>query len=194
VANLDQAMLNERLGRKDVAEDEYKALVVGGDAGGIASLAYGAFLEREHRWKEAIALYQAALAKSPRDRQLVLSLARARKGTKPRPQPTINEGAAEALIISGAGLIAQKQEDAALPYIRLGLWLNPSDDESWVLLGEVLESRDVEAARAAYAHAKPGSGQYVFARNKIALTYENAGDHEAALKIARETLQSEPAS
>ena len=194
IADLDQAMISERLGQKDKAEDEFRSLVARGDAGGIASLAYGAFLERQRRWKEAVAVYQTALARSPHDGMLLSSEARAIKAVKPRPQPTINGGAAEALIISGAGLIAQKQEEAALPYVRLGLWLDPSDQEAWVLLGELLENRDLEAARDAYAHAKPGSSQYVIARDKLAWSYENDGDHATALKLARETLQGLPTS
>jgi tetratricopeptide (TPR) repeat protein len=194
IADLDQAIISERLGQKDKAEDEFKSLVARGDAGGIASLAYGAFLERQHRWKEAVAVYQAALTRSPHDGTLMSSEARAIKGAKPRPEPTLNEGAAEALIISGAGLMAQKQEDGALPYIRLGLWLDPSDQEAWVLLGELLESRDLDAARQAYAHAKPGSSQYIVARDKLAWTYEHDGDHATALKLARETLHGQPMS
>ena len=46
----------------------------------------------------------------------------------------------------------------------------------------------------AYAHAKPGSSQYVIARDKLAWSYENDGDHATALKLARETLQGLPTS
>jgi Flp pilus assembly protein TadD len=63
-----------------------------------------------------------------------------------------------------------------------------------VLLGDLLAPADVDGARAAYANVSPKSDAYVSARGKLALTYQNAGDHETALKLARETLAAAPYS
>jgi Flp pilus assembly protein TadD len=63
-----------------------------------------------------------------------------------------------------------------------------------VLLGDLLTPADVAAAREAYGHVPPTSEHYVEARGKLTWTYQNGGDHERALVLARETLAAAPAS
>jgi Flp pilus assembly protein TadD len=83
-------------------------------------------------------------------------------------------------------MIAAKQNQIALAYLRLLLRLDPERGDAWVMVGDLMASGgDVEAARAAYVHAKPGSPEYIAAQGKLAWTYEEADDHETALKIAR---------
>jgi tetratricopeptide (TPR) repeat protein len=192
IGELDRAVIYERAGERDKAETDFKQLLAGGDPGGLVSAAYGAFLERRGRSKDAVAIYDAALARTPGDRQLLAVKARAERRGRAPPQPTVREGAAQVLVIGAASMLAQKQQEPALAYIRLSLRLNPSDDEAWVLLGDLLGERDVDGARDAYSHVKPASDQYVTARGKLAWTFEGAGDHDAALKLARETARAAP--
>ena len=58
----------------------------------------------------------------------------------------------------------------------------------------MLGEGNVVAARAAYGHVAPASPRYVDAQVKLAWSYENAGDHDTALEIARNTLAAAPAS
>jgi len=192
-ASLDQGELFERAHRYDEAETAFRALIAKGDPGGIASLSLGEMLERRGRGAEAVGIYDAALAAKKGGDDIIA--ARARAAThQPAPPPTaLRTLAAEALIAPATALLAEKQQEIALAYLRLALRLDPNRDEAWVLVGDVLEANDDEAnARAAYARVKPSAGEYIAARSKLAWSYQEAGDKEAALAAARETAGQKP--
>jgi len=192
VAEFDRAQLCERAGKPADAEAAYKALLVGGDAGGLITVAYGAFLERRGRWSDAAALYHAAAARMPSDPEFAAAEARAnRRGPAPAKTP-LKAAAAGALVVPAAGLLAQKQDQAALAYLRLALRLDPENDDAWVLVGDILSVADADAAREAYAHVGPKSDRYVSARDKLVWSYDNAGDHATALQLAQETAAKAP--
>jgi Flp pilus assembly protein TadD len=89
----------------------------------------------------------------------------------------------------------QKQEEGALAYLRLALRLDPDRGEAWTMVGDILSNiGDLDGARAAYLAPKPGTDQYVEARDKLAWSYQSADDKETALKLARQTVSVEPAS
>jgi tetratricopeptide (TPR) repeat protein len=194
VADLDRAQLDERLGKQDDAEAAYKALLDAGDQSGLITVSYGAFLERRGRWTQAQALYRDRLAHDGGNETIAEVLARAQKHGRPPPLPAVRQGASEAMLIPSAGLIAQKQNVYALDYLRLALRLDPANNEAWILVGDLLAPADPEAARAAYAAVASSSDRYIAARDKLAWTYQTGGDHEAALKISRETVAGAPAS
>jgi tetratricopeptide (TPR) repeat protein len=192
-ANLGQARLFERAGRFDEAETGYKALIGGGDPGGMATVGLGAMMQRRGRWDEAVDLYNEALRRMPGDAGMAARRAEAQAHKAPPPLPPVRQAAAEALMGPAAALIMQKQQEVALAYLRLALRLDPTRDEAWVLVGDILASaNDLEAAREAYMKAKPGSDQYVQARAKLAWSYQGAGEKEAALKVARDTALTAP--
>ncbi|HEY1752096.1 MAG TPA: tetratricopeptide repeat protein [Caulobacteraceae bacterium] len=193
IADLDRAELQERLGKRDAAEASYK-VIAGLDESGLVVNAYAGFLERRGRWADAIALYRARIDHAPSDAGAAAGLALALRHAKPPPLGDLRQGAAGALTISAAALSSQKQELAALDDLRLALRLDPAQDDAWLLLGELLAPADLDGARAAYASVSAGSDNYVAARDKLAWTYQSAGDHDTALKVARETLAAAPAS
>jgi tetratricopeptide (TPR) repeat protein len=194
IGDLDQAQLDERAGARSAAETDYKSLLATGDESGMVGQAYGGFLERHGRASEAGALYRARLASNPDDAVAVAALARVTHHGHAPPLPSLRQGAAGALLIPAASALTQKQASLALDYLRLALRLDPTDDEAWVLVGDILTPADVAAARTAYMHVTPGSDRYVSTRGKLAWTYQNAGDHDTALKLARETRAYAPAS
>jgi Flp pilus assembly protein TadD len=152
-------------------------------------------LERRKRGADAVAVYQAALSRFPDNSDLQDSLKRAKAHKPAPPMLTIRQASAEAMIAPAATLMIQHQQDVALAYLRLALRLDPNRDEAWMLAGDVLSNAgDVGAARDAYSRLKPGTDRFISARNKLAWTYQNADDHAAALKMARETLAAAPAS
>ncbi|WP_309604262.1 tetratricopeptide repeat protein [Phenylobacterium sp.] len=183
---LGQAALFERARRYDEAETDFKALAGINGPAEMAVVAYGGFLERRGRRIDAVALYQSYLAGEPASLAVKAAMARASAG---KPAPTmvgLREGAAQALLAPAAGMMAAKQETLALAYLRLVLRLDPQRDEAWVMVGDIMQANnDVEAARAAYAHPRPGSLEYGAAQAKLAWTYQTAGDKETALKLAR---------
>jgi tetratricopeptide (TPR) repeat protein len=193
-ANLDQGKLYERLHRYEEAETAYRALIGGGDPGGLATLNLGEMLERRGRAADAVAIDDQALARNPGDGALARARDRAAAHKAPPLLPTIRQSAAEALIAPATVLIIQKQEEVALAYLRLALRLDPGRDEAWLLVGDIMSNiGDLDAARAAYLMPRRGSEQFVAARGKLAWTYQGDGDKQTAVKIARETLTAAPA-
>ncbi len=108
--------------------------------------------------------------------------------------PTLREGAAEALMVPAAAMLADKQEELGLVYLRLILRLDPRRDDAQVLTGQVLEALgDLRAAREAYLQLGPKALRYPDARTRLAFTYQS-DDMPTALKIARETVAARPDS
>lgn len=191
VADMTRIELLERSGKLAEAEALLKSRT--GARDGLFVMGYGAFLERRGRKEEAGALYQKAAKERPGDRGLASARARFEAGRPPPALATFKEGAAEALIAPAAGMVARREGDAGLAYLRLALRLDPSLDEAWVLVGDAMNGAgDVESARDAYRRVQPGSSEYVSAHSRLALQAQQAGDKEGALKLARETLEARP--
>jgi Flp pilus assembly protein TadD len=194
-ADLGQAELSERVGKLDDAEAQYKALAAGGEGGATLIAAYGAFLERRGLRADAGALYQAALNAEPDNPVFAAGKARVDRHARPPAMLSIRQGAAEALVMPAEELVEQKDEKTALEYLRLALRLDPAQDEAWVMVGDLLaDSDDPDGARAAYAEVGPGSDRYLTAREKLAWSYQNGGEADQALKVARDTAAAAPAS
>ncbi len=194
-ATLDQGLLFERAKRYDDAEAAFKSLLERDDGPGIFPLAYGAFLERRGRQADAVEIYDRALKRAPNDASLRAAKARAEAKGAPPPQPTLAEGAAQAVLAPAAQLLAQKQPEMGLAYLRLVLRLDPSRDEAWLLVGDAMrEAGDVDAARSAYNRPRAGSSEYAAARARLAWTYQDASDGPGALKIIDEAVKAAPDS
>ncbi|HEY2178351.1 MAG TPA: tetratricopeptide repeat protein [Caulobacteraceae bacterium] len=192
-ASLDQGKLFERARRYDEAETAFRALIAGGDPGGLASINLGALLERRGRSADAVAIYDQALARIPGDQSLTEARARAAAKGEAPPLPSLRESAAEALIAPASILLIQKQEEVALVYLRLALRLDPTRDTAWVLVGDILaDAGDIDGARKAYLTPKPGSPEFVAARGKLAWSYQGAGKKDEALQIGHEALAATP--
>ena len=183
---LGQAHLFERARRFDEAETNFKTLTRGEHPSEIAVLAYGAFLERRGRRAEALAYYEGALRRNSMSLAVKAAKARVEAG-KPAPSvPTIKEGAAFALLAPAATMISAKQEATGLAYLRLSLALDPTRNDAWLMLGDLMQQAgDVEGARTAYRKPKPGSPEYAAAQAKLAWSYQQAGDKDGALRMAR---------
>ena len=194
VASIGQGLLMERAHRYGEAETNFKALLSDRAGRALLAAAYGPFLERRGRRQEAIALYDQVLATLPEDAELVIARARAAARGAAPPPPTPREGAAQALMVPAAVVLADKQQEVGLIYLRLALRLDPAQPEAWLLVGDALSGlSDTAGARAAFAQVGPRSGHYVDARTRLAWSYQ-ADDKDTALKIAQETVQQRPES
>ncbi|MFC3069689.1 tetratricopeptide repeat protein [Phenylobacterium soli] len=188
---LGQAQLYERARRYDEAETDYKAVLSGAARSETAVIAYGEFLERRGRRADAVALYDSILGQDPTSVALKAARERAAAGRPAPAQPTLREGAAQALLAPAAVMTTAKQSQFALAYLRLALKLDPARDEAWMMVGDLMSSAgDQAAARQAYSKPRPGSVQYPSAQAKLAWTYQNAGDKQTALKLARTAAAS----
>ncbi|ACG77772.1 TPR domain protein [Phenylobacterium zucineum HLK1] len=183
---LGQAYLFERARRFDEAETDFKAVTAGETPSELTVLAYGGFLERRGRRAEAVKLYDAALQRTPGSLQLQAARERAAAGRSAPAAPTVKEGAALAMLAPAATMIAARQGQIGLAYLRLALRLDPGRNDAWLMVGDFLQSGgDVEGARAAYARPKPGSPEYGAAQAKLAWSYQSEDRTETALKLAR---------
>ena len=188
---LSRAQLLERAGRAKEAEAAYRQLAASREV--LFTLAQGAFLERNGRKEEAAKLYAEALQKAPGEDGLVDAQARLKAGGAAPPLPTLRQGAAQALLNPAALLIADRQNEMGLAYLRLTLTLDPHKGEAWLLTAESLSNLGDEAgARRAYAQIQPGDPSYSSARSRLALSYEQAGDVKTALSIAEATFKALP--
>ena len=82
---LDQGELFERAHRYDEAETAYRALIGNGDPGGLASLRLGQMLERRGQRRQAVAIYDEALART-KDNSTLQRRPRASRPARRRPR------------------------------------------------------------------------------------------------------------
>ncbi len=192
VAALDQAELFEHARRYGEAETTFKALMVQKGVVDVIGPAYGVFLERRGRRKEAVALYDQIIADDPQDDSVIAARARAASKGTPPPLGTFKEGAAQTLLIQAEASLQSKDTATGLAYLRLVLRLDPDLDDAVVLAGDVLSTMgDTRSSRAAFEQLGPKSSRYVEARSRLAWSYQK-DDQEQALKIARDTIAAKP--
>jgi len=190
---LGQARLYERAKRYDEAETDFKALMAIENARGLFVGDYGEFLERRKRADEAVALYDAALARDPGDQTLTRARARAAARGPAPAMPTVRQGAAQVLVACGASFASERQSQFGLAYLRLALRLDPKRDDAWLLVGDLLAQDDDHAgAREAYAKVAAASPRYIDAQSKLAWSYQTAGEKDKALALARQSAVLAP--
>jgi len=190
---LGQARLYERAKRYDEAETDFKALMAIENARGLFVGDYGEFLERRKRPDEAVALYDAALARDPGDQTLTRARARAAARGAAPALPTVRQGAAQVLVACGASFASERQSQFGLAYLRLALRLDPKRDDAWLLVGDLLaQDDDHVGAREAYAKVTPASPRFIDAQSKLAWSYQTAGEKDKALDLARQSASLAP--
>jgi tetratricopeptide (TPR) repeat protein len=190
---LDQALLYEHRDQICQANETFGKLLAQSDGAGLYTTAYGEFLQRHGRTSAAISLLQAALKGNPSNALVQDALDRAKAGRPAPPAPTFAEGAGRALLAPAALLLAEKQPQLGLVYLRLVLRLDPMRDEAWLLVGDTLSAgAQIDAARDAYAHPQPGSPSYVSARERLIGSYDQPSDAPIELRLAQETVQAAP--
>ena len=192
---LVQAQALEKAKRFDEAETDYKLLTSPeAPTGALFVLDYGAYLERRGRRADAVALYDQSLSKNAADLGLQAARPRAASGRKAPGLPAPQEQAVRVLVACASLEASSDDESTAMAYLRLALRLDPNRADAWLQVGDLLAKEDPEAARAAYARAPKGSDLYVQAMSRIAMTYQAAGQSDAALNAARAAVAAAPDS
>lgn len=183
-----RARLLERAGRFDEAELVLRGLTMAGGDNSVFILGQGEFLERRGRRPEAIAVYEKGLARN-HDPELAMARDRAKAGKAAPAQPTLQEGAGEALLGPAATLVARRQPELGLAMMRLALRLDPKLDDAWMLVGDAMAAAgDADVAREAYARIRSTSSKYSAAQSRLAWSLQRAGQNDAALKMAKDGL------
>ena len=193
LSRLNQAMLYERAKHYDLAEAAYKQLLSEGDAEGLVTGSYVDFLERRGRRADAVAVCDTALKDDPEARSLQSLRDQAASKAAAPPMPSLDQGAAQALLAPAAIFLAEKQPQLGLAYLRLILRLDPARDEAWMLVGDTKGAMgDVDGARLAFLQVQAGSPDYVDARGRLISTYDQPGDAAKVLDLAQETVKLAP--
>lgn len=190
---LNQAMVLEAAGQPGRAEGLYKALAGQLPEQGFFSAAYGAFLERQGRQKEAAAFYAERLKANPEDAEMQQGRARIAARRPAPPVPNGRAGAGQALFIAGMFALQQRDPESAVTYLRLSLRLEPDRADSLLVVGDFLEQvGDLEGARRVYARISPTEPAYPAAQVRVVMNYQKADDADGALKAAQRLAASSP--
>lgn len=188
------ALLDDFLGRAAEADAAYReALLKAGPSPRIVD-AYGRFLERNDRDKEANAFY----AKLVTDPALapVVEARQAEMTSGKKPEPLIaraQDGAAEALFGIAGSLTDQSSADISILYLRLALYLRPDIALADVLLGDRLESLEkYEDAITVYRNVGHDSPYWRLASIEIALDEARLEKSDAAISDLKSLTSVEP--
>ena len=172
VAVFNRALILDLIGQTGSQTEDAYQLALSQNPGNPRLVdAYGRYLERQGRAKDAEALYAKYAGNDGIAATVKVARARMASGKKPdRLVASAEAGAAEALASMAASLSSPDLADTAIFYLRASLYLRPDLDLAAVLLGsryEVLKKYD--DANAAYAQIKPDSPYYRMASIEMAL-------------------------
>jgi tetratricopeptide (TPR) repeat protein len=117
----------------------------------------------------------------------------AKKEAPPRQIATPQQGAAEVLYGLASAGNRQGDEAAALLYLRMAIFLDPSHDLAILTLGDILErSRQPEDAVAVYDKMPMTSPLRPNAEIQAGLALENLGKHDDAVKHLDRVISERP--
>ena len=146
-----RAQLLESRRRFDEAEAEYKALLAVPDGARLFRVHYGAFLERQGRRDEALAVYAAALSGDAPDPRALVAGRRMRTGGRPPAAPTPRQIASDALAFAAMETSQVNIHELSAIYLHLASALHPDDTLTLRLAESLAEAHQDAAARAAFA-------------------------------------------
>ncbi len=157
---MHQALINEMLGRNDLAEKHY--LAVNKDQNGQALRVVqllGELYERTARPEKARTLYENYLKDKPGSQLLDVALKRLKAGRPPALKVfSVSAGAAEAFFGIASSLRRQNAPETALALGRLALYLKPNFPVMQILMGDILEAANrLEPALEVYSSISPTS-------------------------------------
>ena len=170
-----RAQLLEARRRFAEADAEYQALLAIPDGAGLFRVHYGAFLERQGRRDEALAVYAAALTGDAPDPRALAAGRRLRAGGRAPAAPTLREIASDALAFAAMETSQVNVHELSAIYLHLAEALNP-DDTITLRLGEsLIEAHQAAAGRAAFARVGR-SNPIVYASAQLGLGVSLADD------------------
>lgn len=154
-----RALLLERGGRGDEAEDAYRAAHAALDMQDFTAVLLGAFLERQGREDEAEALYRQRVAASGAypDPDIRAALTRVEEGGRAPRFPRPDEAAARALFAPATLLTRQAPVDYSALFLRMIQRLDPDFQRNQIALAEVLRELELtDAALGVYRSVDEG--------------------------------------
>jgi tetratricopeptide (TPR) repeat protein len=152
--------------------------------------AYGNFLQRNGRTKEAIEVYKTFLNGSEGNPMVTAALKAAEKGEVPAPFiSSAQAGAGEALFSLAAAMNDDQSIDVAQIYAQLALAATGDKPVTLTLLGDILAAtRNYTAAISAYDSIAPDSVLRTNADTEIALNLQRLEKPDEAEKRLRDII------
>lgn len=163
-----RAQLLESRRRFDEADAEYRALLAIPDGARVFRVHYGAFLERQGRRDEALAVYAAALAADAPDPRALVAGRRVRNGGRPPAAPSLPQIASDALAFAAMETSRVDIHELSAIYLHMAVALHPEDTLILRLAESLDEAHYESAARAAFARVGP-SNAIVYASAQLSL-------------------------
>ena len=156
--------------------------------------AYGNYLERNGRAKEAVEIYKTFLSGSEGNQLVTAALKRAESGQK--PDAFINDalmGAGEALFSLAAAMNDDRSNDVAQIYAQLAIAAKADKAVTYTLLGDVMASgRNYQGAIDAYEAVPADSVLHANAQTEVAVNLQRLERTEEAEKHLRALALAEP--
>ena len=160
------------------------------------ALAYGNFLRRQGKSREAIGIYRAFLKNWADDAMVRAALEETKRHPRRKPHPFVTserDGMAEALYQVAAWQLDRDRLFNALMYAHLALWLKPDMHEARLLLGRLEElGGRLPQALAAYARIPRQSPLYPTARLLLAQVQYRLGKPDRAIAVLRALVKRQP--
>ncbi len=160
------------------------------------ALAYGNFLRRRGKGREATEIYQTFLKNWADDAMVRAALEETKRRPDGKPKPFIasaRDGMAEALYQVAAWQLDREQLFNALMYSHLSLWLKPGMHEARLLLGRLEElGGRLKQALAAYDRIPADHALYPTARLLMAQVHYRLKQPEKAIAVLRALVRRDP--
>ncbi len=188
-----RAQLLESRRRFAEAEAEYRTLLATPDGARLFRVHYGAFLERQGRRDEALAVYAAALNGSSPDPRALQAGRRIRSGGRAPAAPSFRQIAADALDFAALETTQVDVHELSAIYLRLAEALNPADTITLRLGQSLADAQQPGPARAAFARVSQVNPIiYASAQLGIGATLQREERQGEALEAYRRADTSAP--
>jgi tetratricopeptide (TPR) repeat protein len=191
----NEALMAEFFGEKDKADAFYNLVMKSGGPSPRVVDAYGRFLERNGRAKEAQALYAKMAEANGFAPVADAGLTRIAQGQTPEPLIVhAEDGAAEALFGIAASLGDASSRDVSILYLRLALYLQPNLDLAKLLLADRFEAlTKYENAIEVFRGIGTDSPYYSIATVEIAVDLARLGKMDEAIANLKALTTAYPA-
>lgn len=186
---LHKAMLFEVAGDPAAAESGYRSAVFTSTFRRLATEMYGAFLVRQDRREEAVALYDTYLADDPGEASIEAARVIAAGHDRPPRRPDIAGLAARAVLGPTADLAAQADMDLTVIYMRMVQRMDPDLAPLHIVLAGTLDRIGLhDLALSEYASVPEGPFRLGAEIDRIVLM-ATLGRMDAAYGAARDLAE-----
>jgi tetratricopeptide (TPR) repeat protein len=185
-------LISDLAERPDAADKHYR-IALAAQTSVRTIEAAGAFYQRSGKFDNAREIYSRYHTEHP-DRLLFDGASRLAAGAAlARPVNSANEGLAEALFDTATLMRQGNAFDLAMVFSRLALSLEPKFPLAEVLLADVLTAQGrLPEADVLYRGIDPSSQVSAFARLRLAVNLDEAGDTDGAVKELRALAKARP--